>query len=332
MHDTSAGMASSLHKKRPAADAGLFGLPLGKDALVEFAPAKINLALHAIGQRDDGYHLLDSIVTFAADVAAGRDDNSPPAGDRLGFAPSDQDAFSISGRFGTGLSPDPQATQQNLALKARDMLRMALEARGIAAPPVAIHLQKNLPVASGVGGGSADAAATLRGLLRLWDVQLSETELSALALSLGADVPMCLKSRPLAARGIGEDITMLDSMPSFAIVLGNPLLGVSTPDIFRRLTVKNNPPIPLLSGDWQADLSILRNDLEPPARSLVAEITELSGMIAAEDAWLTRMSGSGATCFGLFETLDRAKHAAENLQAARPDWYFVAARTIGADT
>lgn len=331
MHDTSADM-TSLSRKRPATDAGLFGLPLGKDALFEFAPAKINLALHAIGQRDDGYHLLDSIVTFAADVAAGRDDIFPPAGDRLGFAPSDRDAFSISGRFGTGLSPDPHAAQQNLVLKARDMLRMALEARGIAAPPVAIHLQKNLPIASGIGGGSADAAATLRGLLRLWDAQLSETELSVLALSLGADVPMCLKSRPLAARGIGEDITMLDSMPSFAIVLGNPLLGVSTPDIFRRLTVKTNPPIPPLSGDWQADLSILRNDLEPPARSLVAEITELSEMIAAEGAWLTRMSGSGATCFGLFETLDRAKHAAENLQAARPDWYFVAARTIGADT
>lgn len=332
MHDdTSAGMAS-LHKRRPANDAGLFGFPLGEDALVEFAPAKINLALHAIGQRDDGYHLLDTIVTFAADVAAGRDDTSPPAGDRLGFAPSDQDAFSISGRFGAGLSPDPHAAQQNLALKARDMLRRALGARGIAAPPVAIHLQKNLPVASGIGGGSADAAAALRGLLRLWDADLSERELSDLALSLGADVPMCLKSRPLAARGIGEDITMLDGMPSFAIVLGNPLHGVSTPDIFRRLTGKNNPPIPPLSGDWQADLSILRNDLEPPARSLVAEITELSEMIAAERAWLTRMSGSGATCFGLFETLDHAKHAAENLQAARPDWYFVAARTIGANT
>lgn len=314
--------------KRPATDAGLFGFALTEFAITEFAPAKINLALHAVGQRADGYHLLDSLVTFAADT--GDATEGAPAGDRLGFSFSEKDAFSISGRFGEGLSPDPDAVQQNLVLKARDILRTALDAKGIAAPPVAIHLQKNLPIASGIGGGSADAAATLRGLLRLWDAQISEPELSALALSLGADVPMCLKSQPLAARGIGEDISMLDTMPSFAIVLGNPLRGVSTPDIFRRLTSKNNPAIPALTGDWQADLSALRNDLEPPARSLVSEIGELSELIAAEDAWLARMSGSGATYFGLFETTAKAVNAANHLQSKRPDWYFTAARTIGA--
>ena len=327
MHDMSLDITSA-DIKRPATDAGLFDLAFTNFAVTEFAPAKINLALHAVGQRADGYHLLDSIVTFTADA----DDATAgaPAGDRLGFTLSKKDAFSISGRFGEGLSPDPDAAQQNLVLKARDILRIALDAKGIAAPPVAIHLQKNLPIASGIGGGSADAAATLRGLLRLWDAQISEPELSALALSLGADVPMCLKSRPLAARGIGEDITMLDTMPSFAIVLGNPLRGVSTPDIFRRLTEKNNPAIPALTGDWQADLSALRNDLEPPARSLVSEIGELSELIAAEGAWLARMSGSGATYFGLFETSAKAVNAANSLQSKRPDWYFTAARTIGA--
>lgn len=320
-----------LDMQRPAADAGLFEFASTEFTITEFAPAKINLALHAVGQRADGYHLLDSLVTFAADVDAGRSTTHAPAGDRLGFASAEKDGFSISGRFGEGLSSDPDATAQNLVLKARDMLRNALEAKGMAAPPVAIHLQKNLPIASGIGGGSADAAATLRGLLRLWNATLSETELSALALLLGADVPMCLTSRPLAARGIGEDITILDTMPSFAILLGNPLRGVSTPDIFRRLTTKNNPAIAPLTQDWHADLIALRNDLEPPARSLVGEIAALSDMIAAEGAWLTRMSGSGATCFGLFDTSEGASLAAANLQRQRPDWYFVAARTIGAD-
>jgi 4-diphosphocytidyl-2-C-methyl-D-erythritol kinase len=326
MNDRSADMTSS-DIERPATDAGLFDFAHAEFALTEFAPAKVNLALHAVGQRADGYHLLDSIVTFTAD--AGDATAGAPAGDRLGFGLAKKDAFSISGRFGEGLSPDPGAAQRNLVLKARDMLRVALQARGLAAPPVAIHLQKNLPIASGIGGGSADAAATLRGLLRLWDAQIGERQLSELALSLGADVPMCLKSRPLAARGIGEDITMLDSMPSFAIVLGNPLFGVSTPDIFRRLTSKNNPAIPPLTGDWQADLGMLRNDLEPPARFLVKEIGELSDMMAAEGAWLARMSGSGATCFGLFDTLADATTAASNLQRKRPDWYFSAAQTIG---
>lgn len=312
-------------KQRPATDAGL-----SEFALTEFAPAKINLALHAVGQRADGYHLLDSIVTFAADAASSSADTVSAAGDRLFFSASEKDGFSISGRFGEGLSIDPNSAQQNLVLKARDILRTALEGKGMAAPPVAIHLQKNLPIASGIGGGSADAAATLRGLSRLWNAALAETELLALSLSLGADVPMCLKSQPLAARGIGEDITILDTMPSFAIVLGNPLRGVSTPNIFRRLTAKNNPPVPPLTGDWRADLITLRNDLEPPARSLVGEIAELSEMIAAEGAWLTRMSGSGATCFGLFETADSARAAAANLQRQRPDWYFVAAQTTGA--
>lgn len=319
MHDTSIDKASA-DVKRPAADAGLFD-----SAVFEFAPAKINLALHVVGQRADGYHLLEMIVTFTAEGST--------AGDRLYFAPSAQDAFSISGRFGADLSMDEESLQKNLVVRARDLLRVALADKGIPATPVAIHLEKNLPIASGIGGGSADAAAALRGLLRLWNAgsRLEEAELSALALSLGADVPMCIRNKPAEARGIGEELIGLPTMPPFPIVIGNPLLGVSTPEIFRRLATKTNPAIPALTGDWRTDLVTLRNDLEPPAAALVAEIAELSHMIKAEGAWLTRMSGSGATCFGLFDTPDAANRAARNLQAARPDWYFAAAQTTGAD-
>jgi 4-diphosphocytidyl-2-C-methyl-D-erythritol kinase len=299
----------SLDDAGPADEAGLF----------EFAQAKINLALHVTGQRADGYHLLESIVTFAS------------AGDRLTFLPAARDGFTLSGRFGADFSPDGDTdAPNNLVQKARDLLRAALESRGSAAPPVAIHLKKNLPIASGIGGGSADAAAALRGLIRFWGTDPGEDELTRLALSLGADVPMCLSSKPLLARGIGEDLTPLDAMPSFAIVLGNPLVAVSTPDIFRRLPTKNNAAIPALSGNWRSDLAALRNDLEPVARALAPEIAELSGMIAAEGAWLTRMSGSGATCFGLFDTFSAAEHAADTMRRKKPDWYFIAAQTVGA--
>jgi 4-diphosphocytidyl-2-C-methyl-D-erythritol kinase len=298
----------TLEKTRPADTVGLF----------EFAPAKINLALHVVGQRADGYHLLESVVTFADE------------GDRLQIMPADVDGFSLSGRFGDSLPTDDRpGAQKNLVLRARDLLRAALHERGIAAPPVSIHLEKNLPVASGIGGGSADAAAALRGLMRLWNADLGEPELSALALILGADVPMCLKSAPLLAKGIGEEIAALDTLPSFAIVLGNPLVGVSTPDIFRRLLRKDNAPIAPTSGDWRGDLAACRNDLEPAAREIAPEISDLSGMIAAEGAWLTRMSGSGATCFGLFDTPAEAQRAVQNLRAKRPDWYFAAAETAG---
>ncbi len=292
--------------------------PAPAAGLVEFAPAKINLALHVVGQRADGYHLLESIVTFASE------------GDRLHISPAGQDDFGLSGRFGADLpAGDEPGEQKNLVLRARDLLRTAIEEQGSEAPPVSIHLEKNLPIASGIGGGSADAAATLRGLSRLWGAELSDGALSAIALKLGADVPMCLKSEPLVARGIGEDIAALETMPSFAMVLGNPLVGVSTPDIFRRLKSRTNPAIAALSGNWTADLLGLRNDLEPVARDLAPEIAALVDMITAEGAWLTRMSGSGATCFGLFDTVADARLAAERLRTRCPHWYFAATETSG---
>jgi 4-diphosphocytidyl-2-C-methyl-D-erythritol kinase len=161
--------------------------------------------------------------------------------------------------------------------------------------------------------------------------------MTALALKLGADVPMCLASRPLIARGIGEAIELLPDFPSFAMVLGNPLVGVSTPEVFRRLARKDNPALALalrMSNDrapWIAAISKLRNDLEPPARSLCGEIATLSQMIVDEGALVTRMSGSGASCFGLFHDLEQAKAAAAALHRLRPDWYFQATETITGD-
>lgn len=291
-------------------------------ATSEAAPAKINLALHVTGQRADGYHLLDSIVAFASH------------GDRLSFSPAARDSFSLGGRFGPLLSDKAEGKDGNLVLKARDLLREALAAQGRTTGPVAIELEKNLPVASGIGGGSADAAATLRGLLRFWQASLSPDRLAEIALKLGADVPMCLESRPLRARGIGEQIDMLDTMPGFALVLANPLKAVSTPDIFRRLTHKNHPTIdePLANGDREAWIRFLagqRNDLEVPARALLPEIAEMSDMLRTAGARLVRMSGSGATCFGLFDDRAHADAAERQLSQLRPDWYFQATETAG---
>ena len=287
----------------------------------EAAPAKINLALHVTGQRADGYHLLDSIVTFAGE------------GDRLRFGPAEHDSFSLSGRFGPLLSAGAEGRDGNLVLKARDLLREALALQGQTTTAVAIALEKNLPVASGIGGGSADAAATLRGLIRFWEVTLPQETLSALALKLGADVPMCLESRPLRARGIGERIDRLDTMPRFGIVLANPLKAVSTPEIFRRLTEKTNPPIDAPPQDadrqgWLSYLACQRNDLEPPARAIMPEIAEISNLLREAGARLVRMSGSGATCFGLFNDLAEAQAGQERLAALRPDWYFQASETL----
>lgn len=284
-------------------------------SISEEARAKINLALHVTGQRPDGYHLLDMLVTFT------------DHGDRLDFMRSPTDEFTLSGRFGETLAGDGGT---NLVLKARDLLR---EAIGPLAFPVRIQLEKNLPVASGIGGGSADAAATLRGLMRLWGTSLPEEALAALALKLGADVPMCLASRPLIARGIGEKIEPVPELPVLAMVLANPLKGVSTPEVFRQLATKNNPALSLppsrpLAADWLAAIAAARNDLEPPARELVPEIAAISAMLQANGALLTRMSGSGATCFGIFATMAAAEDAAAALHDERPDWYFQATETV----
>jgi 4-diphosphocytidyl-2-C-methyl-D-erythritol kinase len=295
-------------------DAGAFDL-------AEDAPAKINLALHVTGRRADGYHLLDMLFTFAGH------------GDRLFFRKADSDDFSLSGPFSDELRSEAGAGN-NLVLKARDLLRAAALSVGLETSPVHIHLEKNLPIASGIGGGSADAAATLRGLQRLWGINLPTEALNVVALRLGADIPMCLISRPLIARGIGEDIELIPGFPRLAMVLGNPLVGVSTPAVFGRLASCENPALAIVAqeprtpGEWLSLIESSRNDLELPARSLCGEIEQISALMEAEDALLVRMSGSGATCFALYPTIEQARTAAAALHRAKPGWYFQATTTM----
>lgn len=283
------------------------------EAVVEHAPAKVNLALHVTGRRTDGYHLLDTLVAFTH------------AGDRISVRPASSDSFCVSGPFAAALENE----RDNLVTRARDLLR-DIAGRG---PPVAILLEKNLPVAAGIGGGSSDAAATLRALRALWGLDLPQAAMADAALALGADLPMCLAARPLVARGIGEALQEAAGLPSLAIVLVNPGVAVGTPAVFRALRQRENPPLPALSSrpslaalaDW---LGRTRNDLEAPALSLAPQIGRVIAALSANGAALARMSGSGATCFGLFSSDGDAVRAAASIAAAEPSWYVQATRTI----
>ncbi|CDX55364.1 4-diphosphocytidyl-2-C-methyl-D-erythritol kinase [Mesorhizobium plurifarium] len=279
------------------------------------APAKVNLALHITGRRDDGYHLIDSLAVFTR------------FGDRLEIEPAEQDDFSVSGRYAAGLPLD----DGNLVVRARDALR--LEAGAQYAPPVAIRLEKNLPIASGVGGGSSDAAAALNGLARLWKLDIDDSSLARIGLSLGADLPMCLKSQPLVARGIGDEVSPLTAFPALGLVLVNPGIAVSTPEVFKALPSRDNEALPPLPKrlDFHAVrnwLEATRNDLEGAARSIEPAIGEALKALKRADAAFARMSGSGATCFGLFETGNVAKRAAIAIRARHPDWFVAATRSM----
>jgi 4-diphosphocytidyl-2-C-methyl-D-erythritol kinase len=284
-------------------------------AVARLAPAKINLALHVTGRRDDGYHLLDSLVVFTR------------FGDRLTVEAADTDSFTLLGRHATDLPHD--AT--NLVLRARDALRA--HAGGGRCPAVAIGLEKNLPIASGVGGGSSDAAAALKVLAHLWALDIDGDQLARIGLSLGADLPMCLAARPLRARGIGEEIIPVDGFPALGLVLVNPGVAVSTPDVFRALHSRENAPLPPLPSridfhSLRGWLEASRNDLEPAARALRPEIGEALKALDRAGSGFSRMSGSGATCFGLFETGNVAKRAAVAIRVRQPGWFVAATRSF----
>ncbi len=277
------------------------------EAITEFAPAKVNLALHVTGRRTDGYHVLDSLVVFV-DV-----------GDIVTLQASDRLSLQIIG---------PQAGQllvgaENLVIRAARLM----DAR------VALTLEKRLPVASGLGGGSADAAATLRGITRLLDLPLPD---AAAVLGLGADVPACLSGLPVRMTGIGEVLAPLGSLPPAWLVLVNPGVAVSTPDVFRQLDHPTNPPLPptLPSFASVAELSLFltaqRNDLQPPALRLAPVIAEVVAALAGSSGCLlARMSGSGATCFGLFADRAQAKAVAAGLRTSQPDWWIAAGAVLG---
>ncbi|AGT07360.1 4-(cytidine 5'-diphospho)-2-C-methyl-D-erythritol kinase [Paracoccus aminophilus] len=261
----------------------------GAGEAAEFAPAKINLTLHVTGQRADGYHLLDSLVVFAG------------VGDRVEISPGPL-SLTIDGPFAAGLSADAD----NLCLRAARL----------AGSEGAIRLTKNLPLASGIGGGSADAAAVLRAF-RVWPERPE---------MLGADVPVCLAGRPLRMRGLGEILEPVPDLPPLAVVLVNPGKGLATPDVFRALTQRDNPAMPDLPEFFDragllAFVAACRNDLEAPAISLLPEIADCLNALRDAGAELARMSGSGATCFGIFPDAEAAATAAEAL--ARPGWWVV---------
>ena len=285
----------------------------------EFAPAKVNLALHVTGRRDDGYHLLDSLVAFASTA------------DRLTFSRSEAFSLHLTGPFGTALDCGPE----NLVMKAAT--RWA-ERAGTAVHPATITLEKNLPVASGIGGGSADAAATLRGLTRLWQLDADRELLCATALELGADVPVCLDGSTCKMSGIGEQLKPVSNMPNFAAVLINPMVPVTTADVFRRLGLSRGAsgfaeleyvPVGTEQTEWLGWLKRQRNDLEAVATELAPAVAEaLSVLRDQKDCLLARMSGSGATCFGLFPNEQTSKEAAERIRASHPNCW-VAATHVG---
>lgn len=267
----------------------------------EFAPAKVNLALHVTGRRPDGYHLLDSLVVFA-DV-----------GDRIGVAAGPL-SLEVTGPRAAGVPVD----DSNLVLRAARL--MGAEAR--------ITLEKHLPAAAGIGGGSSDAAATLRALARL-----TGGAIPADVLALGADVPVCLDVRPARMRGIGERVDPVPPLPQFWFALVNPGVAVSTPEVFRALERRDNPPLADLPKiDSAADLAQWlagqRNDLEPPARRIEPMIGEvLSAIATTTGCRLARMSGSGATCFGIYDDETAARGAAAELEGR--GWWVAAAACLG---
>ena len=265
----------------------------------EAAPAKVNLYLHVTGRREDGYHLLDSVAVFG------------PAADSLALRPADELSLALDGPFGEALATEPD----NLVLRAA----RALAAEAGVPARVALRLTKRLPVASGIGGGSADAAAALRGLDRLWSLGMGEARLAAIAAPLGADIPVCVASRPARMGGVGEMLTAAPALPSCGLLLVNPGVALPTPTVFKARKGPFTPP-PTLPAAWPdatamaQDLAGLRNDLEAPAIALCPVVAEaLAALRALPDCLLARMSGSGATCFGLFGDVAAARRAAELL-------------------
>ncbi len=274
------------------------------------APAKVNLYLHVVGRRPDGYHLLDSLVAFAG------------IGDTVETRAAPDISLAIEGPFAAGVP----AGADNLVLRAARALAHALHTDAGAA----IRLVKRLPPASGIGGGSADAAATLRALMRLWDARPDDRALARMALGLGADVPVCLAGRPAFVGGIGEDITFAPALPAASIVLANPGFPVATAEVFRRRAQPFSKPArfsetPETAAELAAWLKERGNDLEAPARTICPAIGDVIAALERQPgALIARMSGSGGTCFALFALPGPATEAAGAIQRARPGWWVKA--------
>lgn len=281
--------------------------------LAATVPAKINLDLFVTGRRPDGLHELDSLVVFGV------------VADRIEVEEAGDLSLEVAGPF-AGAVPHGES---NLVLRAA---RTLAEWTGVE-PRARIRLDKHIPPAAGLGGGSGDAAATLRLLARLWEVRLDLPELLDLAVRIGADVPACVFAESVRMRGIGERLDPVRGLPDLPLVLVNPGVELPTASVFAAFArahaprPADRPPLPA-----RAPLSVFagwlgegRNDLEPAARALRPEIGEVLDELASfERCYLARMSGSGATCFGLFTDPASARAAAEELRARRPGWWVAA--------
>ena len=283
--------------------------------LTEWAPAKVNLYLHAVGRRPDGYHLLDSVAVFAG------------IGDELRGEAAGDLSLRIEGDHAAALQSDAH----NLVLRAA----RALAAAAGRPARARLVLEKRLPVAAGIGGGSADAAAALRLLVRLWEAPQPAGALAAIGAGLGADVPVCLGSRPARLSGIGERLEPAPALPPFGLVLANPGVPLATAAVFRARTGPFSAP-PALPAGWAdaaamaRDLSRLGNDLQQAALALCPAIGEVLATLAAlPNCLLARMSGSGATCFALFPDTAAARAAAARLPARWWRWGGPPASTSG---
>jgi 4-diphosphocytidyl-2-C-methyl-D-erythritol kinase len=264
-----------------------------------FAPAKVNLTLHVTGQREDGFHLLDSLACF------------PAIGDHLTFTGAPMMSLAIQN------APELLCDDTNLVMKAA---RQYLKSR-----PQAITLDKHLPIASGIGGGSADAAAVIRAAIALRTAMPPPETV----LRLGADVSVCVPSVPSRMRGIGDILSPVEIWPqNVHILLVNPRVAVSTPAIFKSLTHKGNPPMPaelpqFNTLDRLVDfIAAQRNDLQGPAiaqQPIIADV--LDAVSVTPGCLFARMSGSGATCFGIYEGAKEAVKASEEISAEHPNWW-----------
>ena len=285
------------------------------DVIIVFAPAKINLFLHVGAKRADGFHALESLAAFTE------------VGDKLTFAPAKTLSLRAEGPFAGKLPPH----EDNLIIKAARALGGE---RG-----ASIVLEKYLPVASGLGGGSADAAAALRGLNLLWELGHNDKELTKIAEPLGSDVPVCVVSRPALMEGRGEQVTPLAKLPQLALVLVNPNVMLPTVDVFSRVEkrtgtgqMERSPARLETLWDVTAYLAGARNDLEAPACALAPIIDEILDALSEQDGCaFVQMSGSGPSCYALFERREAALSAAEAIAHEHPKWWVRASRVADAN-
>lgn len=287
----------------------------------ELAPTKVNLALHVTGRRPDGYHNIETLAVFAdyADIVTA----APSSDNRMRLA--------VKGPFAKKLAENSTAGD-NLAIKAASELMRASGRRDLS--PVTLRLTKRIPIGAGLGGGSADAAATLRLLNRTWNLNLDLGKLAEIGVRLGADVPMCLASLPLVARGVGERLTPATGIPALPIVLAHPGVPVDTGKVFAALEQAERSPLPPLPPRFGAVLDVIfwlrraRNDLAEPAAKVERAAAAPAKVIMSDPECLfARMTGSGSAAYGIFVSLEAAERAAERIREARPGWWVAAAMT-----